>query len=117
MATILGTIYNAINNSLNRIGAWVTQPFRVPTSREDRANINANLTTGQVAPLPFGGPAIYPDPNAERFVKYGYSGNASIYTIVSLVARKFASIPRCLYKIDTLSKEAKASHLRVSHML
>jgi len=46
-----------------------------------------------------GGPAVYPDPNAERWVKEAFSGNGSVYTIVSRAASKFGSIPRYVYKI------------------
>lgn len=46
-----------------------------------------------------GGIVIYPDPNAERWVKDAFSGNGSVYTIVSRAASKFGSIPRYVYKI------------------
>jgi len=43
-----------------------------------------------------------------QFIK-AYSDNATVYTIVSLMARKFAFIPRYLYKVenDTTTKEEK----------
>jgi len=54
-----------------------------------------------------GGPAIYPNPNAERFINQGYCGNGSIYTLVSRAARKFGSIPRYVYKItDTRAEKS-----------
>lgn len=46
-----------------------------------------------------GGSAVYPDPNAERWVKEAFSGNGSVFTIVSRAASKFGSIPRYVYKI------------------
>lgn len=53
-----------------------------------------------VQPVIFGGPATYPDPNLLRFIQNGYSANATVYTIISMVARKFGSIPRYAYKVS-----------------
>lgn len=47
-----------------------------------------------------GGPAVYPDPNSLNYIKLGFSGNGSIYTIVSTAARKFGYLPRYTYKIS-----------------
>ena len=52
-----------------------------------------------------GEPAIYPNPNAERFINDGYCGNGSVYTIVSRAARKFGSIPRYVYKVTDAKAE------------
>jgi len=52
-----------------------------------------------IQPILFGGPATYPDPNILRFIQSGYSANATVYTIISLVARKFGSVPRYVYEI------------------
>ena len=56
-------------------------------------------TGNAVQPILMGGPAVYPDPNILRFIQQGYSANATIYTIISLVARKFGSVPRYVYEI------------------
>lgn len=57
-------------------------------------------TGNAVQPILMGGPANYPDPNILRFIQSGYSANATVYTIISLVARKFGSVPRYVYKIS-----------------
>lgn len=48
--------------------------------------------------------AVYPDINAESYIRDGFSGNAAVYSITSLPAKKFGVIPRYLYKIN--DKEA-----------
>lgn len=50
-----------------------------------------------------GGKAIYPDIKSATLVRDGYSGNDSVFTIVSTTSKKFASIPRSVYK-DTEAK-------------
>jgi HK97 family phage portal protein len=42
---------------------------------------------------------VYPDAKAETFINQGYAGNASVYTIISKDAAKFAHIKRGVYKI------------------
>ncbi len=56
-------------------------------------------------PIALGQYPIYPAANQQTFVK-AYSDNSTVYTIVSLMARKFATIPRYLYKQDEDDKEA-----------
>lgn len=53
-----------------------------------------------IQPVIFGGPATYPDPNLLRFIQNGYSANATVYTIIAMVSRKFGSIPRYVYKVN-----------------
>lgn len=53
-----------------------------------------------IRPVIFGGPAVYPDVNLLRFVQSGYSANATVYTIIAMVSRKFGSIPRYVYKVS-----------------
>lgn len=53
-----------------------------------------------IQPVIVGGPAVYADPNALRFIQQGYSGNATVFTIISNVSRKFGSIPRYVYKVN-----------------
>ena len=57
-------------------------------------------TGNAVQPILMGGPATYPDPNILRFIQTGYSANATVYTIISLVSRKFGSVPRYVYQIS-----------------
>lgn len=52
-----------------------------------------------IQPVIFGGPAVYPDVNLLRFIQNGYSANGTVFTIVSMCARKFGSIPRYAYQI------------------
>lgn len=59
----------------------------------------ATATNNSAQPIIFGGPAVYPDVNLLRFVQDAYSSNATVYTIVSLTARKFGSIPRYVYQV------------------
>jgi HK97 family phage portal protein len=40
-----------------------------------------------------------PTPNSEGFIKFAYSGNSTIFTIINLVSRKFAYMPRYLYQV------------------
>lgn len=57
-------------------------------------------SNNSIQPVIFGGPAVYPDVNLLRFIQDGYSANATVYTIIAMVSRKFGSIPRYVYKID-----------------
>jgi HK97 family phage portal protein len=70
-----------------------------------RQMVNASSS---IQPVIFGGPATYPDPNLLRFVQDGYSSNATVYTIISMAARKFGSIPRYVYKVDSNKGAQKA---------
>lgn len=56
---------------------------------------------------PVGNPAVYPAPNALRFVQDAYSGNASIYTIISFCARKFGSMPRYVFQVKDKASQRK----------
>lgn len=49
--------------------------------------------------MPIGNIAVYPDPKTEAYIKQGYSGNATIYTVINTVARRFAYLPRYVYKV------------------
>ncbi|MBA3830223.1 MAG: phage portal protein [Taibaiella sp.] len=44
--------------------------------------------------------ATYADPSIESFLRDGFAGNASVYTIVSKAAKKFGHINRGVYKIE-----------------
>lgn len=71
---------------------------------------NATNGPGLFEGFMIGGVAVYPPVNSERFIRDGYSGNGSVYTIVSRAHRKFGSIPRYVYKITdkTASRQLKA---------
>ena len=60
------------------------------------AGQSGNLGGGAV---PIGSLAVYPDPNSEGFIKFAYSGNGTIFTIINLVSRKFAFMPRFVYQV------------------
>jgi HK97 family phage portal protein len=60
---------------------------------------------GKIQPVIYGGPAVYPDVNALNFVQKGYSANGTVFTIVSMAARKFGSLPRYVYQIDDRKAE------------
>lgn len=45
-----------------------------------------------------GNPLVYPDINQEAAIAKGYEGNGVVYAVISKDARKFASIPRFLYR-------------------
>src|SRR3990172_4905527 len=54
-----------------------------------------------------GNALIYPDIDASAAISKGYSGNGTVYSVVSKDARKFASIPRYLYKKTKEGKKDK----------
>lgn len=72
---------------LGQLGSWIGRAFTI-----SRTQVNINMTPGKMLP-------VYADPKATRFLNDGYCGNASIYTIISKKARKFAHIRRGVYKI------------------
>lgn len=53
---------------------------------------------GSLTVQQFGAAPIYPDAKIDSFIKDGYSGNASVYSIINLAARKFSFIPRYVMK-------------------
>ena len=57
-----------------------------------------NRPLGQ-SPIPVGQYPVYPAASMINYIK-AYTDNSTVYTIVDLMARKFAFIPRYLYKID-----------------
>lgn len=56
-------------------------------------------------------PPVYPDAKASVFVKKGYSGNASVYTIVTKAAKKFGHITRGVYDVKDEKAFKKYSRL------
>jgi len=74
--------------------------FQGFTNRLFGSKQQMNANTKIIQPTIVGGPATYPDVNLLRFIQNGYSANATVYTIISMVARKFGSIPRYVYKIN-----------------
>jgi HK97 family phage portal protein len=74
------------------------------------SNKKRGITGASQPPTLYGGLAVYPNANTQRFIDEGFCGNGSIYTIVATVARKFGSIPRYVYKIEDkkAARELKA---------
>jgi HK97 family phage portal protein len=72
---------------IGQIGNWIGRAFTV-----NKTQVNINVSPGKMLP-------VYADPKATRFLNEGFCGNASIYTIISKKARKFAHIRRGVYKI------------------
>ena len=97
-------------NPIQRFQAAI-QAFKNPNSGYNSANFGDNINFSLNTPIPFGGPAIYPNPNALRFIQDGYSGNATVYTIVSKISRKFGMLPRYVYEVEDKSMEQKAVRL------
>lgn len=60
--------------------------------------------------IPIGSLAVYPDPNTIGYIKFGYAGNATVYTIVSHIARKFAYIPRYVYEVQDVQAMRQYKH-------
>jgi HK97 family phage portal protein len=54
-------------------------------------------------------PPVYPDSDLQSFIDDGYCNNASVYSIISFIARKFGSIPVYEYKVkdEKISKQYK----------
>lgn len=74
---------------LGQIGSTIGRLFRV-----NRTQVSINLpNSGKIPP-------VYADPKAIRFINDGYCGNASIYTIISKKAKKFAHIRRGVYEVQ-----------------
>ncbi len=48
----------------------------------------------------FGQAPVYPDGKVETFIKDAYCGNASVFSIVNMAARKFSFIPRYVMQIE-----------------
>lgn len=71
------------------------------------------LTTVQTV----GNRAIYPDMRADQLIKDGFSGNDAVYTIVSTVSKKFASVPRGVYTDDQSSLKKYKAGLRRGDVL
>lgn len=68
------------------------------------AGRSGNLGGGAI---PIGSLAVYPDPNARSYARDGYGGNATVYTIIAAIARKFAYLPRHVYEIKDVTAEKK----------
>jgi len=92
-----------LQNISNAFGNLITSMF-------GRGSSTAKNNPGLFGTF-IGGPAIYPDPNAERWVKEAFSGNGSVYTIVSRAASKFGSIPRYVYKIKDKKADSQLKAL------
>lgn len=79
-----------------------------PTDINAGAGQSGNIGGGAI---PIGNIAVYPDPNTEGYIKFAYSGNGTIYTIIKTVGRKFAYIPRFVYQIKDPVAARSYKHL------
>lgn len=70
-----------------------------------------NIPSPSFNPVMFGGPAVYPDPNSLKYIQQAFSGNGTVYTIVSTAARKFGYIPRYAYRITDESADRQYKSL------
>lgn len=73
---------------IGQIGNAIGRLFTI-----SRTQVNINVTGGKLLP-------VYADPKAVNFINNGFCGNATIHTIVSKKARKFAHIRWGVYKIQ-----------------
>lgn len=55
-------------------------------------------------------PPVYPDSDLDSFIDDGYAGNASVFSIVSFIARKFASVPVYEFKVKDEKSSKKYKH-------
>lgn len=60
--------------------------------------------------IPIGNITVYPDHNSEGYVRDVYSGNATLYTIISTISRRFAYIPRYVYKVKNSTAVREYKH-------
>lgn len=68
-----------------------------------------NRPTG-ANPMPVGVFPIYPEANFQNYIN-AYVNNSSVYTIVVLMARKFAYIPRYIFEVEDLTARKKYQNL------
>ena len=61
-------------------------------------------------PIPVGQLPIYPSLSPQTYVNM-YNTNSTVYTIVSLMAKKFAFLPRTLVEVDDAATEKRYKHL------
>lgn len=90
----------------NKISAFFTVMYQRMVDRANKKNGHdgsigdqTNVTNLGTNQLPIGTIAVYPDSNTESYIRDAYSANATVYTIISKVARRFAAIPRYVYKV------------------
>jgi HK97 family phage portal protein len=57
-----------------------------------------------------GGTLVYPDIDASAAITKGFKGNGTVYSIISKDARKFASIPRYVYKSSIDNKREQVEN-------
>lgn len=68
--------------------------------------INPFTKTPTFSQVPVGQMPVYPKAELNTFIN-AYNNNASLYIIVSMIARKFAYIPRYVYEINDTSAQAQ----------
>lgn len=65
----------------------------------------------------FGMQPVYPDADVDSFIKDAYSGNASVFSIVNLAARKFSFIPRNVMKNEDETEAQKSAIKKLKTLL
>jgi HK97 family phage portal protein len=89
---------------LQQLNGFVNRLF----ARKPQADV---LVGTQWEFIPYGGPAIYPDPNIITYVEL-YNNNWAVYTIISMIAKKGGCIPMYLYQIEDKSSQKRLKSLR-----
>jgi HK97 family phage portal protein len=101
----MSVVDRAISNIMN----WVTRIDQRYPKQTTIAQAGAN--NYQNTYKTYGDMPVYADASVERFIKEGYCGNASIYSIVKFISRKFSVVPRYLVKQEDERSGEKAKSL------
>jgi phage portal protein BeeE len=96
----------------NPAGANHIGSMQMPVGDTVGAGQSGNMGGGAI---PIGSLAVYPDPNTIGYIKFAFSGNATVYTIVTMIARKFAYIPRYVYEVQDVQAMRQYKHF-IRHM-
>lgn len=91
---------------------------RAEVSNRQTRGTAANTTDGSgdmgAGAVPIGNIAVYPDPRSISYIRDGYSGNSSIYSIISLLGRKFGHLPLQVLEVqDEQAAKAYKHYLKV----
>lgn len=99
----------------NRVVQWATRSRAVNAGGAMDATPNNGSGNMGAGALPIGNIAVYPDPKTQSYVKEGYSGNLSAYTVISFISRKFANMPYYLFQVkdEFAAKQYKAYIKRI----
>lgn len=102
------------------LGTQITSFFQAMVNRMvNRATTNNPPGSGHIGSesgnfgagvLPIGSMAVYPDSNTKAYIRDGYTGNSTLYTIIGTIASKFAYIPRYVYEIKDPNAARQYKH-------